>query len=249
MQIIWGFSFILGVVIGSFLNVCIYRWPNGQSVIKPRSACGHCHSTLRSKDLIPLFSWLFLKGKCAFCSAKISIRYPFVELLTGVGFLLSIYRFGFSIETLALWFFTCFAITVAFIDLDHRKIYNKSVWIGLLFAIVYQLSSYYFVQDLGLIKDAVLGMSLSFFVMLLLAWVSRLLAGDIGMGYGDVKIYLALGFLLGLKSVLISIWLMFLIAGVIALFLLLTASKTMMKKTIPLGPMIMISGWIMFFLK
>ena len=115
-------AFTLGAVIGSFLNVCIYRIPAGESVVTPRSRCPHCQTTIHWYHNLPVISWVLLKGRCAYCAAPFSIRYPLVETLTGVLFALFFFRFGLHPVTLVAWLLAAALVTISFIDLDHQII-------------------------------------------------------------------------------------------------------------------------------
>jgi leader peptidase (prepilin peptidase)/N-methyltransferase len=122
--------FMYGLVIGSFLNVCIWRIPLGESVVKPPSHCTKCGTRLTALDLVPLFSYLFLRGKCRYCKVKISIKYPLMELLTAIIYLPLFYKYGHNgqyIEFFAAAYLMSILIVVFFIDLKHRKIPNSLV--------------------------------------------------------------------------------------------------------------------------
>ncbi len=116
------FFFLLGSAIGSFLNVCIYRIPREKSIVNPPSACPGCEKPIRPYDNIPILSYIFLKGKCRDCGTKISIRYPLVELLTGIFFLLLYLKFGLTFELIVFMIFLALLIVISFIDLDFQII-------------------------------------------------------------------------------------------------------------------------------
>ena len=115
-------AFILGTVVGSFLNVCVYRIPGGKSIVSPPSSCPHCGHLIRWYQNIPILSYLFLGGKCAACRVGISLRYPAIETLTGLLFALVLYYFGFSSAALVHWLFVSALVVITFIDLDHQII-------------------------------------------------------------------------------------------------------------------------------
>ncbi len=116
------FSFIFGICIGSFLNVCIYRLPASKSIVHPRSMCSNCGTPIASYDNIPILSYLWLKGRCRHCRTKFSLRYPMVELLGGLFALGTYLKFGLTLEALIYYLFFAALMVVAFIDLDHRII-------------------------------------------------------------------------------------------------------------------------------
>lgn len=239
---IYTIIFILGTVIGSFLNVCIYRIPEKLSIVKPRSRCGNCGTTLKSMDLIPILSWLFLKGKCRYCGAKVSVRYLLVELLEGVLFVLVYTFFGYSWMTPIMWCFFAYLTVVLFIDLDHRIIPNKLVLfgcvIGFMPVVYHYLDAYPLYYSHNLLEPLV-SMLVPPALMLLMSFLSLILFRKNGMGMGDVKIYLPIGLFLGWQLALMSIWFSFFLGGLFGLvwIFILRKSKTDM---IPFAPFIVI---------
>jgi leader peptidase (prepilin peptidase)/N-methyltransferase len=121
-------SFLLGAVIGSFLNVVIYRLPRGESLVRPGSHCPGCGAAVRWHDNVPLLSWVWLRGRCRDCRERISLRYPAVELLTGVAFALTFWRLGFSWPLLQAWVFAALAIVIAFVYYDHSVVPDRILW-------------------------------------------------------------------------------------------------------------------------
>ena len=117
-----GYILIVGLCIGSFLNVCIHRLPKGTSIVRPPSACPTCGALIRWYDNIPILSWVILHGRCRGCKAPISVRYPLVELITGLFALITVLRFGLEWQTLIYFIFILALIVITFIDLDHRII-------------------------------------------------------------------------------------------------------------------------------
>lgn len=239
---IYTIIFILGTVIGSFLNVCIYRIPEKLSIVKPRSRCGSCGTTLKSMDLIPILSWLFLKGKCRYCGAKVSVRYLLVELLEGVLFMLVYTFFGYSWMTPIMWCFFAYLTVVLFIDLDHRIIPNRLVLFGCVMGFMpvayHFLDAYPFYYSHNLLEPLV-SMLVPPSLMLLMSFLSLLLFRKNGMGMGDVKIYLPIGLFLGWQLALMSIWFSFFIGGLFGIvwIFILRKSKTDM---IPFAPFIVV---------
>lgn len=240
------YVFILGTVIGSFLNVCIYRLPIGKSIVNPPSTCGNCKTRLKAKDLIPILSWILLRGKCGYCSCKISARYPFVEGLTGFLFVLTYIGMGFNYALIFGWIFVSYALVVAFIDYDHHKIHNKSVLFGMLISLIYIIAKALYFGNLVGVIDGFKGMALGFVTMLALTVISGFVLGSKGIGFGDVKIYLPLGLLMGVKYILFSIWLMFIISGFVAVVYRVKKGKKAKTDPIALGPMIMLSAYVCF---
>ncbi len=115
-------AFIFGLFVGSFLNVCIYRLPKEKSIVKPRSSCPKCEAPINWYDNIPLLSYLFLRARCRICNERIALRYPIVELITGILFFVLYIKFGFTLELLKFLFFFCLLVVVSFIDIDYHAI-------------------------------------------------------------------------------------------------------------------------------
>ena len=243
---IYSVIFILGTVIGSFLNVCIYRIPEKLSIVKPRSRCGHCGTSLKPIDLIPILSWLFLKGKCRYCGAKVSVRYFLVELLEGLLFVLVYTFFGYSWMTPIMWVFFAFLTVVLFIDLDHKIIPNKLVVFGCVIGVMpvayHYLGVYPLYYSHNFIEPFV-SMLIPPVLMLFMSFLSLILFKKSGMGMGDVKIYLPIGLFLGWQLALMSIWFAFFIGGLFGLIwiFILRKSKTDM---IPFAPFIVIGTMV-----
>lgn len=250
-MIIELFIFFLGFIIGSFLNVCIYRLPRGESVISPPSHCPACGTRLKPWDLAPVVSYLLLRGRCRCCGAIISLRYVAVELLTGGLFVLCYLAVGLGPFLAKALLLTSFLIVVAFIDYDHRLILDKVLLLlagtGVLINIVQKYGSVwlphvglygvFFINSLDWFDMAVAAL-LGGGIMLFLAIVSR---G--GLGGGDIKFVAALGLWLGWKLTLLVLLLSFLAGGVGGAALLLLRLKGR-KDFIPFGPFIAAGAFI-----
>lgn len=241
--------FILGSVIGSFLNVCIYRIPAGISIVTPRSRCGSCGRTLSSIDLIPILSWIFLRGKCRTCGAAISLRYALVEALQGILYVAVFYQFGLSLVTLVMWLFISILTVVFFIDLDHQIIPNKIVLFGLMSglipAVLYWVGHYPIYRG-DVWYEPFLGLSVPFLLMLGVALISVLFFKQIGIGMGDVKIYAPIGLFIGWKLSLMSIWFAFFFGGLFGL-LWIFVFKRNKKEMIPFAPFIVVGVLVTLF--
>src|SRR6056297_487916 len=158
---------IFGLLIGSFLNVVIYRLPNNKSIVSPPSSCGSCGHRLGPIDLVPVLSYVFLRGRCRHCGAKFSPRYPLVEVLTGGLFSLLYWRFGFSFDFIRFAILTCILVSAAFIDIDHRIIPDKLNLFGIVSGIVFV-----FLPDSLSVKNALLGFVAGGGLLLLVAVIS-----------------------------------------------------------------------------
>ncbi|AEG15545.1 Prepilin peptidase [Desulfofundulus kuznetsovii DSM 6115] len=221
----WFFSFLLGLCIGSFLNVCIYRLPRGMSLLAPPSHCPACGARLGPLDLIPVVSYLFLRGRCRHCSGTISPRYPLVELLTGAGFLLIAREHGPHVHTAGLLVLFSVLVAASFIDLDHRIIPDRLTLFALAAGI--PLAA---LQGAEALKDGLIGSVLGGGILLIVALFSR---G--GMGGGDVKLAFAIGWYLGWQETLVALFLAFLLGAVVGVLWALRTGRTL-KTAIPFGP-------------
>jgi len=217
--------FVFGLVIGSFLNVCIYRTPRGESVIFPPSHCPGCNQRIAARDLVPLLSYIRRKGRCRFCDSRISPLYPFIELLTGLLFAAVYLRFGHTVLLYKVLLLTPVLITVTFIDLRHYIIPDKVTVFALAGGVVLNV----FTRDLTLVSS-LLGLTSAAGFLLLIAIVSR---G--GMGGGDIKFAAVIGLFLGWPNGLFAVFLGCMLAGLAGIVLLLTRIKGR-KDAIPFGP-------------
>lgn len=220
-------SFALGCLTGSFCNVCICRWPAGESVVSPRSRCPRCMQPVAWYDNIPLVSWLALGAKCRHCSLPISWQYPVVEGLTGVLFVLVYWRFGFSIAT-PIYFYLCAALViVTFVDLAEWIIPNEITFTGIPFGLALAVVAM-FLPESGLRVvdplDALAGIALGGGILYALDKITVLLLKKPGMGFGDVKLLAMLGAFLGWQGVLGTLMLACLLGSALGLTLIL-ASK------------------------
>lgn len=224
---------VLGAVVGSFLNVVIHRVPLGQSVVKPRSACPHCGAQIRSRDNVPILSWLLLRGRCRDCGARISARYPLVELGTAVVFGLVAFVNGLDADLLWELPFAAMLIAVALIDLDHRIVPNKI----LLPAAVWALAASAIVRPGDL--PELLGAGAGAFAFLLLA----ALIHPRGMGMGDVKLAGVLGLYLGL-SVLPALLLAFASGTLVGVGVMARHGAAARKRGVPFAPFLALGGLV-----
>jgi len=230
------FIFLMGLCIGSFLNVCIYRLPESKSIVHPRSMCPNCDTRIPFYDNIPLFSYLWLKGQCRRCKVKISMRYPMVELLGGLVALGTYLRFGLTIETLIYYVFIAALLVVTFIDLDHRIIPDVITLPGIpiCFAASFALPAITY-------KDALLGILVGGGSLFLVAWVYTLLTKKEGMGGGDIKLLAMMGAIVGWQGVLFTIFVASLV-GTLAGFAVMLQSRKGMKLAVPFGPFLSIGS-------
>lgn len=234
-------AFVLGCVVGSFLNVCIYRIPAGKSIVSPPSACPACGHRIRWYQNIPIFSYLFLGGKCAGCGMRISLRYPFVEAFTGGLFLLVLYFFGLSLATLVYWVFVAALVVITFIDLDHQIIPDvislPGIIVGFACSFVIPWHSW---------SDSLFGIFLGGGLLLGIAWVYELLTKREGMGGGDVKLLAMLGAFLGWKAIFPVIFIASLGGSLVGIPLILLRGENS-RFALPFGPFLAAAALIYLF--
>jgi leader peptidase (prepilin peptidase)/N-methyltransferase len=241
LALVAGCCFIIGLAVGSFLNVVIHRVPLEVSVVTPRSRCPSCGPELASRDNIPVVSWLLLRGKCRTCGASISGRYPIVEFGTGVLFALVAWRFGLVPALPAYLLFTGGMVALSGIDLDTFKLPKKVVyptWIGTaaLLAVAGALD-----RDWQGLREAAIGGAIGFAVLFVIHVISPR-----GMGFGDVRLAGCIGTVLGwveLPLVPLGLFLSFLLASVIGVGLIATGLRGR-KDRIPFGPFLALGAVI-----
>ncbi|RJQ78573.1 MAG: prepilin peptidase [Desulfobacteraceae bacterium] len=236
------YIFLLGMCVGSFLNVCIYRLPAGRSIIQPASACTGCHTPIRWYDNIPVLSYIFLRGRCRTCHSAISPRYPIVELLTG-SFALAIWlRFGTHPPTAAVYFvFIAALLVITFIDIDHRIIPD----VISLPAIPAGLALSFFLPPVSWL-DSLLGIVVGGGSLFIVAWGYHLLTGKEGMGGGDIKLLAMIGAFIGWQGVLFTIMASSFTGTAVGLAVMLRARKDM-KMAVPFGPFLAIGAILYLF--
>jgi leader peptidase (prepilin peptidase)/N-methyltransferase len=231
------FIFLFGIVVGSFLNVCITRIPEEISIVSPGSRCPRCKTAIKPYDNVPVFGWLWLRGKCRACGEPISPMYPLIELSTGLLFVAAYLDFGITQATVKWLFFTCLVIVLTVTDLRVRMLPDAINWpgfaAGLLFSAfvppndgIAQFLGYRFFQA-GLpgaaagILDGLIGAAFGSFLLLGLAKAYKAMRGREGMGMGDVKMMAMVGAFLGLRGTFLAILVGSLLGSVIGLSVVL----------------------------
>ncbi len=232
---------ILGLLVGSFLNVCIDRLPRDRSVVSPPSHCEACGHRLGVRDLLPLVSYIVLRGRCRHCGARVPAKLIWVELATGLIFGLLYWHYGLSPELGILGFYACLFIVVFVIDIEHQLILNKVVYpaliVALLLSLVPQPWLTRWVVATGIANAAMAG-AIGFAVFFLIAIVSR---G--GMGWGDVKLVALIGLATGFPLVLFAIVLAAIIGSVVAVALMI-ARRRRFREALPFGPFLAVATMI-----
>jgi leader peptidase (prepilin peptidase) / N-methyltransferase len=221
----------VGAVLGSFLNVVIHRLPRGESLVHPRSRCPSCQTQIAGYDNVPIVSWLVLRGRCRHCGARISARYPAVELITALVFAAVVLVRGFDDDLIIELPFVAALIALAGIDLDHKLLPNK---------IVYPLAAWGVVAVLiadrdDLVEHLVAGAGAFLFLFL------AVLAYPRGMGMGDVKLAGAMGIYLG-ASVIPALLIAFLSGSVVGIAIIAREGAEARKKAVPFGIFLALGG-------
>lgn len=226
--------FLYGLIIGSFLNVCIFRIIKNESVILPASHCTSCKSNLKPVDLIPVLSYIILRGRCRYCKEKVSIQYPLVEVFTGFIFILLFNILGLGIILYKYLVLSCLLIVVSLIDYKTQEIPDQLIIFGLITGALFT-----FMIDIRISAiDGILGFVIGGGLFLLIA-----IASNGSMGGGDIKLMAVLGLWFGWKSILIVSLLSFIIGSVVSLILITFKIKGR-KDYIPFGPFIALASLI-----
>ncbi len=236
-----AFAFIFGMVVGSFLNVCICRMPKDESIISPPSHCPQCSCQIRWYDNIPVVSYLFLRGKCRGCGAHISLQYPLVELLNGFLTLLLFLRFGPS-PAFAVYFLFCSALVViTFIDIEHQIIPDEISLTGI--PVGFILS--FFLKEHSWL-NSLFGILLGGGTLLLVAYAYQRLTGKDGMGGGDIKLLAMMGAFLGWQAVPFIIFASSLVGSIVGVSIMMLQKKDV-KLAIPFGPYLAFAAILYIF--
>ncbi len=225
-----SFTFLFGAVIGSFLNVCIYRLPDHESIVFPASHCRACSRVLSWYENVPLLSYLLQRGKCRTCGAHFSSRYFWVELLTAFLSIALVSRFGLTLTTVGYFLFVASLVTVTFIDLDHQIIPDvislPGVLVGLLFSLVSSHISFW---------DSLAGAAIGAGVLLAVALGYTAITGREGMGGGDVKLLAMIGAFLGWRSVPFTLFAASCIGSIIGVIVMARRNANS-QLALPFGP-------------
>jgi len=258
------FLFIIGCCVGSFLNSCIYRLPQGMSLIRPRSSCVHCKTPLKWYENVPLLSFIFLHGRCSQCRQRISLRYPFVELITGIIFVVLYRRFGININFYSYAFFFCLLIVISFIDIAYHAIPIYLCFLGIAVGLgISVVKSIILVRQwvfniynfplIVAIKGMIVGFGLAylfkffgdqFMAFYLAARKKESIEGEKeSLGLGDVDFLGMVGVFMGIQGAVM----VFFIAPFLALFYALLAIIFRRSHLIPYLPYLSVASVIVFF--
>ena len=239
--VIFGVVFCFGAIVGSFLNVCIYRIPARQSIVAPSSRCPKCETPIRWYQNIPVLSWLVLGGKCAKCKSSISIRYPLIEVLNGLLYVTAVYYYSLSWVACVYMVFLSLLVIVVFIDIDHQLIPNVITFPG----IPLGFAASFLIPWLPW-QDSGLGILLGAGLLGAVAFGYKLFTGKEGMGMGDLKLLAMIGAFLGWKSILPVVFIASL-AGTFIGVPLMIAKGSDGKLALPFGPFLSLAAVVYLF--
>lgn len=243
-MVLYIFVFLLGSIVGSFMNVCIYRMPRKLSIVLPSSRCPSCNTPIKPWDNIPIVSYFFLGGRCRVCKSRISLIYPLVEFLNAVLYVLILWRFGFAWHTLLYFIFCSTLVVISFIDLEFQIIPDKITLPGIPVGIIigsFLLPDPFMRYNILGLKASLLGFVIGGGVYYALALVSR---G--GMGGGDIKMMAMVGAFMGWKAVLLISFIGSFIGSFFGIFLMVFKGKGR-KTKIPFGPFLALGSLITLF--
>ena len=233
--------FVLGMAIGSFLNVVALRTISGKKFYHGRSECMHCLSTINWFDNIPILSFLILKGKCRSCNRSISIQYPLVELITGAVFM---FFFAQNMEPQHLVIFlilSAILILISVIDILEKSIYQSHLYILLVLTVIFRI----FVEPMSNFIDLFYGPLAFGGFIAVLRWVGGKIYKREAMGIGDVKLATVLGFILNLKFAIVALYISFISASLVGLYLIVSNSKS--EKILPFAPFLSFGAITAYF--
>jgi len=224
---------LLGVAVGSFLNVCIDRLPSGKSIVFPPSHCDACEKGLSAIENIPVLSYLWLRGRCRYCKAAIPRRVLWVELTGGTAFALLYWHYGWSAELAVMLFYFCLFLVIFVIDLEKYIVITYVVIAGLIAAILFSI----FLEKSPIvpgIADAAIGGAIGLGIFIVIYLIAYAIYRGKGFGLGDVYIGVMMGFILGYPNIMVGILLSFWLGGATAVILVILKLKRM-KQALPLG--------------
>jgi leader peptidase (prepilin peptidase)/N-methyltransferase len=233
--------FVLGAVVGSFLNVCIHRLPKEQSIVTPGSHCPGCENPIPFYDNVPILSYLLLQGKCRFCKTSISARYPFVEFLSGLVSIALLYKFDFTLDFIAFFIFLLSLIVITFIDLDEKIIPNEISLPGIVLGLIFSP----FISTLTF-RESFLGVIVGGGVLAVVALAYYGVTKREGMGGGDIKLLAMIGAFLGWNGAFISLFFGSLLGAFIGVFFMIKEGKDT-KYALPFGPFLALGAVVYLF--
>ncbi len=243
LYIIW---FILGTVVGSFLNVVIYRLPQQKQFVNGRSICPKCGNQLKAKDLVPLLSFILLKGKCRYCHKNISWQYPILELVTGVLFLFIAYYHQLNVSDIMFWrnlIIVSGLIVVFMTDLKHYLLFDAVTWFLIFIAVI---SNLVLSVLSGNIVQSLWGFIIAGAVGALFFWLQHAFSRGRWVGTGDIYLGLLMGLLLGPQGLIVALFFAYIIGSLVSVILLLNKQKNL-KSQLPFGVFLALGTFVAMF--
>ena len=225
--------FIIGLCVGSFLNVCIFRIANGESIAFPPSHCTKCGKRIKRRDLIPIVSYVLLKGKCRNCGDKISIKYPLIELINGILYLLIYINYGLTIDLVKGCIFISLLLVIAMIDFHTHDVYKSTIVFGGIVGVIFLIVKYAIEGVLP--WSNIVGALIGYIVIWLIVILTK------GMGDGDIDIAMICGLFLGIKGIVLNLFLAFIFGGIVGVILLFLRKKGR-KSEMAFGPYLALGG-------
>ena len=243
-------TFLFGTMVGSFLNVCIARIPNGQSVVRPPSHCPKCKKSIPFYDNIPILSYLVLRGRCRSCGERISPRYLFVEVLMGSLAAALYYQFGLGLAFFVAFIFVAALIVISFIDMDALIIPNEISLPGIVLGFLVSLAGQFVIADPSELiptpLNSIVGILAGYGFLWTVAWIYERCTGIEGMGGGDMKLLAMFGAFLGWQSIPFTIFFGSLAGSVVGLGVML-ATGASRRLRVPFGPFLCLGATLHLF--
>jgi leader peptidase (prepilin peptidase)/N-methyltransferase len=258
-------ALVFGLLIGSFLNVCIHRWPRGRSVVKPRSHCVRCRKTIAWYDNIPVLSYLLLRGRCRYCHRHISLRYPTVELLTALLWFWFVLKLGLTLEAAKMCVFTSILVALTFSDLEKRLLPDQftkgGMWLGFAFSLFVTVKDFVahgvlwvlaqaFKTNLKLgetwysLAESLLGAAAPALLLWGGAAAWSKLRGREMLGFGDVKLIAMVGSFIGVTGAMMTMLIGSLAGSVLGIVYIKATGKKMSEYELPFGTFLGLAGLV-----
>lgn len=226
----------VGLCVGSFLNVCILRLPRDESLVRPRSTCPHCKQPIAWRDNIPVFSWLWLRGKCRWCHAPISKQYPLIEALVGVLFGVAVLAYGVTLQAVSAAVFGTILLGIAITDARHYLIPHEFTWGGLVFGLLLALGN-----GVPGFLEALLGAAVGFVLLWAVALIGGWVFKEEAMGGGDINMMAMVGSFVGWRGVLLTVF-----AGAALGSLIFVPLSLKKKRLVPFGVFLAVGAAVTF---
>ena len=235
--------FLFGISFGSFLNVLIYRLPLKKSLVNPPSECPECGSRVKFYDNIPIVSYIILGGKCRYCKKNISLRYPLIEILSGLLTVFAIYSFGISVSGIEATYLSLIFLAIFFIDLDHTIIPDVFTIPGIIIGIAVSFLPGSMVGW----KQSLIGIAVGGGAFMLVGILGQIIFKKEALGFGDVKYAAMVGAFLGWKNLILMLIVASFLGSIIGISLIYLSGKKGKSTYIPFGPFLTVGAWIAMY--